>query len=89
MEQVVGSIFQVIGLYLLAGFVFAIVFVIWGIGRVDPAAKNTSVAFRIIVLPGVSIFWPLLALRWLRGQGEVPVEKRNKHRKQAVSKEIV
>lgn len=66
MEQVVEIIFQVFALYFSLGFLFSIVFVIWGVWRIDPAAKNTTWSFRLIILPGVIVFWPLLALRCLR-----------------------
>lgn len=52
--------------YAGAGLVFAFVFVRYGIQKVDPVAQNSSVWFRLIVLPGVAALWPLLARRWLR-----------------------
>ena len=51
--------------YLLCGFVFAIAFVIKGISVVDEGAHGASTGFRIIILPGVIVFWPPLLSKWL------------------------
>lgn len=69
--------------YLFAGFIFSVVFVIFGIHRVDPDATGWSIGFRIIILPGLCVFWPLFAVRWVRGKRK-PTE-RNAHRAAAVS----
>ena len=45
---------------------FAIAFVIKGIGRVDPVAEHAPLGFRLIVMPGVIALWPLLLVRWMR-----------------------
>lgn len=64
--------------YLLCGLTFAIPFLVFGIHRVDHAAKNGTIAFRLMVLPGVTLLWPLFLTRLLRGQ-EKPMEC-NAHR---------
>jgi hypothetical protein len=35
---------------------------------VSPASwkKGTSIAFRLLILPGTVAFWPLLAVRWAK-----------------------
>ena len=79
METIVGAILGILGLYLALGFVFGIVFIFLGVQRVDPAAAGAGIFFRLMILPGVAVFWPLLALRWLAGSGEaaerVPQER--------------
>ncbi len=65
-------------LYGALGLAFAVAFVLLGIQRVDPSARGASWGFRVAVIPGVVLLWPLLALRWLRGR-QTPVE-RNAHR---------
>ena len=37
-----------------------------------------SPLFRLVIIPGVSLFWPLLLVRWVRRQG--PPRERNAHR---------
>ena len=68
-----------VGLYLLAGLVFGVPFVIKGAGRIDPAATEGTRGFRILILPGVIALWPLLVRRWLSGKTEPPQEH-NAHR---------
>jgi hypothetical protein len=53
-------------IYLLCGLVFAIPFVLKGVDRVDEGAHGSSVGFRLIILPGVMIFWPVLFKKWIR-----------------------
>ena len=65
--------------YLLCGFIFAIPFVVVGAGRIDPHALHGSWGFRILIIPGAMLFWPLLARRWLSGM-HAPPEERNAHR---------
>ena len=68
--------------YALLGLVFALLFVVIGIARIDAQAQGTSIAFRLIILPGSVALWPLLAWRWVRGIREAPIEH-NPHRIQA------
>lgn len=61
-----------LGWHLGLGLVFGLAFVTLGIGRVDPAARGAGLGFRLLVLPGVALLWPLLAWRWAtirRGPG--------------------
>lgn len=62
------------GLYLAAGLLFALVFVTLGVQRLDGDAKGATVGFRVLIVPGAVLLWPLLATRWVRGAG-VPSEK--------------
>ena len=80
MEQIVGLLFQILALYFLAGLVFGLIFILGGLSRMDSAAKGAGWRFRLILLPGIGIFWPLLAVRWLKGQREAPMERGNSHR---------
>ena len=63
------------GVYLLCGIIFAVPFVIVGVGRIDPHAAPGSWGFRVLILPGTMLLWPLLAKRWLKGIHEPPEEK--------------
>jgi len=57
----------VVGVYVAAGVLFAMPFVLRGVNRIDPVAGQSSRGFRLIILPGVVALWPLLLRRWLRG----------------------
>jgi hypothetical protein len=65
-------------LYLGVGVIVA-PFIAWfGVKRLDPGAAQGTTGFRVLILPGLVILWPLLLTRWLRGAG--PPEERNAHR---------
>jgi hypothetical protein len=70
------------GVYFALGLLFAVPFLARGVARIDPAAREGTWGFRLVVLPGVVALWPLLARRWLSGRGEPPVES-NAHRRAA------
>jgi hypothetical protein len=65
--RAVQVLVDLLAAYGLAGIVFAAVFVIVGIGRVDPVAEHAPWGFRLIVMPGVAALWPLMLRRWMRG----------------------
>jgi len=62
------------------GLLFAILFVLIGVGRMDASAKGAPGFFRLLILPGAVALWPVLLVRWLRGQTHPPIEK-NPHRR--------
>ena len=65
-------------IYLAVGLAFAIVCSAWLLPRLNPSARGGSWAFRLVVLPGLSLLWPMLLLRILRGTPQ-PIE-RTSHR---------
>ncbi len=64
--------------YVAIGLAFAIIFVFAGVGRIDESAKGAPLAFRLLIIPGVTALWPMLLLRWARG-AQPPMD-RNPHR---------
>jgi hypothetical protein len=56
-------IVQGVTIYLAVGVVFGVAFLFVGIGRVDPAARG-AFAFRPLLLPGLTLLWPFVAVRW-------------------------
>jgi hypothetical protein len=52
--------------YMGCGLLFGLVFIAWGVGRVDGAARGAPVGFRLLILPGVVACWPMLLVRWLQ-----------------------
>jgi TRAP-type C4-dicarboxylate transport system permease small subunit len=78
---IVETLVKIAIVYAAIGMVFAAVFVFAGAGRIDGAAKGAPLGFRLLILPGSAALWPLLLLRWLRG--EQPPAERNPHRDRA------
>ena len=72
-EVVAGLVVGMVEVYLILGLIFAVPFVLFLAKRVDHAAKGSTWGFRVLVIPGVTLLWPLLLKRVLKGQ-ETPVE---------------
>lgn len=67
-----------VAVYAAVGVVFAVPFVVRGVGQIDPAAREGTWGFRLLILPGCVALWPLLARRWWAGSP--PPAERNPHR---------
>jgi hypothetical protein len=57
-----------ISVYLIGGFIFAVIFIVKGVDKLDEGARGSSFGFRIIIIPGTVIFWPLLLKKWLESK---------------------
>lgn len=51
-------------LYLISGLIFSVSFIIWGLTSVDSHAKNTGLIFKILIIPGLVVLWPIIVLKW-------------------------
>ena len=56
----------IVAVYLAAGLVFAIPFVIKGVTKIDDGAYGSKWGFRVIIIPGTIVFWPLLLKKWMQ-----------------------
>lgn len=65
---VVEGLIKAVRAYLFAGLIFSILFALFGVQRVDPDAGGWNIGFRLIIIPGMCVFWPLFAVRWVRGK---------------------
>ncbi len=69
------------GAYLLIGLLVAVPFVFAGVKRIDPSAREGSLGFRLLILPGSVALWPVVLRRWR--SGSAPPEECNAHRRAA------
>ena len=69
---VVNIALMALGIYLLLGFLFAIPFIIKGVLQIDEGAHGSGWGFRIIIIPGTMVFWPLLLKKWMRTKPPTP-----------------
>jgi hypothetical protein len=81
-ETLVTALVYALIAYAGVGLAFAVVFV-WFVERLDSEAKGAGIGFRLLILPGVAAFWPLLLQRWVRGMAEPPQET-NPHRRASI-----
>jgi hypothetical protein len=63
--NIVSIILIMISVYLFTGLVFAIAFITKGVEKVDEGANNAGWGFRLIIIPGTIVFWPVLLKKWL------------------------
>ena len=62
----IATIFSaVLGIYVLIGLIFGLLFIFRGVHKIDEAAADGSIWFRLIILPGAIAFWPSLLKKWL------------------------
>ena len=52
--------------YVMVGLVVGLLFVLRGVGRVDPASAGSPFVFRLVILPGCVGLWPVVLGMWLR-----------------------
>ena len=55
--------------YLALGMIFVIPFLMKGLNRVDEGANGSTIGFKIIIIPGVIVFWPVLLSKWIKEYG--------------------
>lgn len=57
------AVVSFLSVYAVAGLVVAVLFLMLGIDRVEPAARG-AYAFRPLIVPGLVLLWPLVLWRW-------------------------
>jgi hypothetical protein len=65
-NMITRLIFTAIAIYLAGGFIFSIAFITRGVDKIDEAAHGASLGFRIIIIPGTMLLWPVLLKKWLK-----------------------
>lgn len=68
------AITTALGVYGGVGSAVALIFLVYGMDRIDAAAKG-AYAMRPLLVPGLVILWPIVILRWIaleRAQGRQP-----------------
>ena len=56
----------IVAVYLLLGVLFVIPFLMKGLNKVDEGAHGSTIGFKIIIIPGVIVFWPVLLSKWMK-----------------------
>ena len=79
MYQLAYAIVWIATVYVCLGSIFAALFVMRWVGRIDPNAVGSSLGFRFAIFPGVVALWPLLLMRLVTDSAQ-PIE-RTAHRR--------
>ena len=65
----------IVAVYLLVGVLFVIPFLMKGLNKVDEGANGSTIGFKIIIIPGVIVFWPVFLSKWIKENGNHKVTK--------------
>ena len=68
MEQIITIGLAGFGIYLGMGFLFSLIFLAKGLGKIDETAKGSGIGFKLIILPGVILLWAYLLPKWLKAK---------------------
>jgi hypothetical protein len=49
--------------YLEVGLAVALLFAVYGVERLEPSARGGSILFRLLIVPGAILLWPLIVKR--------------------------
>jgi TM2 domain-containing membrane protein YozV len=64
--MLISVILIAMAIYLATGLLFALFFLIKGVNKIDTSAIGSGWGFRIIILPGTIVLWPLLLNKWIK-----------------------
>jgi len=53
-------------IYLALGVLFVIPFLMKGLNKIDEGANGSTIGFKIIIIPGVIVLWPMLLSKWVK-----------------------
>jgi hypothetical protein len=65
---IVETVLLMAAAYLIVGLVFSIFFVTILVAKIDESAQKSSWGFRLIIIPGVVVFWPVLLKKIFRSK---------------------
>lgn len=55
---------SLLSVYVLLGVLLGVAFISIGLGQVDHSIRGFNLLFRLLVLPGAILLWPLVSWRW-------------------------
>jgi hypothetical protein len=61
---IAATLVQAAEIYAAIGAGVAVLFLVFGIDRIDPSARGTY-TFRLALVPGIVLLWPVVSMRWL------------------------
>ena len=64
--SMVEIILTLVAVYLLLGVLFVIPFLMKGLSKIDEGVNGSTIGFKIIIIPGVIVFWPVLLKSWVK-----------------------
>lgn len=66
LETIITYFLSICGVYLMIGLLFAPFFIWRGLTKVDNGAEGAGIGFKLLILPGIIVFWPVLLSSWIK-----------------------
>lgn len=63
MEQFTDFLLIMVGIYTMIGFFYHLYFISHAYKYKDSDAENTTFWFKLIILPGMLVFWPVILMK--------------------------
>jgi hypothetical protein len=63
---IVTVLLIVVALFLVCGLLISFFFLARGLSQIDEGTHGTGIGFRLVILPGIIVFWPVLLKKWLQ-----------------------
>ena len=63
---IAATVVTILEIHLGLGVAFALVIAVAGPQHLDPRAAHGTWGFRLLILPGTALLWPVLLRSWLR-----------------------
>lgn len=64
--QIIVTIILIAGaVYLSGGALFTVIFLLRGLNKVDERTHGSTAGFKIIIIPGCIVLWPVLLGKWM------------------------
>jgi hypothetical protein len=70
MSSIATILLSAVALYVAAGIVAGLAFVLFGVTHVLPHPVTVTIGARILLLPGAILLWPLVLGRWLKSRNQ-------------------
>jgi len=65
--ELAQAVLDVVGAYFALGVAFAVVFLSFGLRRLDPIAASGPLRVKLLIAPGIVALWPVMLSMWLFG----------------------
>jgi hypothetical protein len=66
--ELAQAVLDLIAVYFAVGAAFALVFLSFGLRRLDPIAALGPLRFKLLIAPGFVALWPVVLSLWLFGE---------------------
>lgn len=66
MEVIISNILSIVGTYLAIGVIFSLVFLWKGIAKIDAGVNGSDRLFKVLIFPGLIVFWVYFLHKWLK-----------------------